>query len=737
MNRLALFCGLGFAASFASAASAIAAKAPASPDAQVSFVNDVLPVLSKAGCNAGTCHAKADGKGGFKLSVFAYDPRADFYNITRAARGRRISPASPEQSLLLLKPTMAVQHGGGPRFAAGSPAHSTILKWIRQGMPYATPDEPALTEVRVSPAENRCKKGATQPLRVTAKFSDGSTRDVTALSHFISNEKEIATVDDAGVVKVGIVSGEGIIVARYMGLVDIARVTVPTDKPLPDSAYAALPRNNFIDDLAYARFKKLGLLPSAPCTDSEFLRRASLDAIGTLPTPDETRAFLADTDPGKRTKLIDRLLTNPAWADHWAIKWADLVRPSPFRVGVRSTFMMDAWLRESFRANKPFDQFARELLTAEGSTHRYGPVVFYRHFRDPVDIAPAISQVFLGVRLDCARCHHHPNERWGQEDFFSFAAFFTDIRRKGQGISTPISGEPEYIWFAEGRSTLKHPVTGAVMKPAPLAGAAMEIPTTSDPRAALADWMTEPGNPFFARAVANRVWAEFFGRGIVDPVDDFRASNPPTHEPLLDALAKDFAAHKFDLKHAMRTVMRSHLYQLSSLPNESNIADTKNFSRAYRRRLPAEVLADAVASVTGVPDNFQGLPAGARALEAWNNRLASDTLDAFGRPNASADCPCERDTRTSVVQALHLMNSTRLHEKISSSEGRAARLAASTATPAEIITELYLAALNRPPVAEELSIASRCFGDSASTRQPAIEDVMWALLNSAEFVFNH
>ena len=697
----------------------------------------MLPVLSKAGCNAGTCHAKPEGRGGFKLSVFAYDPRSDFYNITRAARGRRVSPSSPEQSLLVLKPTMAVQHGGGPRFERGSPAHATLLNWIKQGMPYSVPDESTLTGVTVSPSENRYKKGATQPLRVTAKFSNGSTRDVTALSHFISNEKEIATVSDAGAVKVGSVSGEGVIVARYMGLVDVARVTVPADKERPDSAYAALPRNNFIDDLAYGRFKKLGLLPSAPCSDAEFLRRASLDSIGTLPTPEETRAFLADTDPDKRAKLIERLLANPAWADHWAIKWADLVRPSPFRVGVRSTFMMDAWLRESFRANKPFDQFARELLTAEGSTHRYGPVVFYRHFRDPVDIAPAISQVFLGVRLDCARCHHHPNERWGQEDFFSFAAFFTDIRRKGQGISTPISGEPEYIWFAEGRSTVKHPVTGDVMKPTPLAGAAMDIPTTTDPRSALANWMTEPGNPFFARAVVNRVWAEFFGRGIVDPVDDFRASNPPTNEPLLDALAKDFAAHKFDLKHTMRTVMRSHLYQLSSLPNETNIADTRNFSRAYRRRLAAEVLADAVAAVTGVPDNFQGLPAGARALEAWNNRLASDTLDAFGRPNASADCPCERDTRTSVVQALHLMNSTRLQEKLSSGEGRAARLAASTATPEEAVTEIYLAAYNRPPTADELRIATRGFGDSATTRQPALEDVLWALLNSAEFVFNH
>jgi len=736
MKPLALLFGLGLATSL-TAAPARDAKAASPATNHVSFLNDVLPVLSKAGCNGGTCHAKPEGRGGFKLSVFAYDPRNDFYNITRAARGRRVSPASPEHSLLLQKPTMTVQHGGGQRFAPGSPAHKTLLNWIRQGMPYSLPDEPALTEVKVSPSENRYKKGATQPLRVTAKFSDGTTRDVTALSHFISNEKEIATVDDAGLVKVGTLSGEGVIVARYMGLVDVARVTVPTDRERPDSAYAALPRNNFIDDLAYARFKKLGLLPSAPATDAEFLRRASLDAIGTLPTHDEARAFLADTDPDKRSKLIERLLANPAWADHWAIKWADLVRPSPFRVGVRSTYMMDAWLRESFRANKPFDQFARELLTAEGSTHRYGPVVFYRHFRAPDELAPVISQVFLGVRLECARCHHHPNERWRQDDFFSFSAFFTDIRRKGQGISTPISGEPEYIWFAEGRSTVKHPVTGAVMKPTPLAGAAMEIPTTTDPRATLADWMTQADNPFFARAVVNRVWAEFFGRGIVEPVDDFRASNPPTNEPLLDALAKDFAAHKFDMKHVMRTLMRSHLYQLSSLPNETNIADTKNFSRAYRRRLPAEVLADAVASVTGVPDNFQGLPAGARALEAWNNRLASDTLDAFGRPNASADCPCERDTRTSVVQALHLMNSTRLHEKISGGEGRAARLAATTATPSEIITELYLAAFNRPPLAEELSIATRCFGDSASTRQPAIEDVMWALLNSAEFVFNH
>jgi WD40 repeat protein len=724
------------------ASGAIEKKLPVPPETggpaadTPTFVNDVLPVLSKAGCNAGACHAKPAGQSGFKLSVFAYDPRADYRAITREIRGRRVSPAAPEESLLLRKPTMAVEHGGGKRLRKSSDAYGTLVRWITAGMPYAHPGTPALAGVEVQPREQRAQKTSANPLRVVARFSDGSTRDVTALADFSSTDKTVATVDEAGVVKVGDTPGEAVIVARYMGQVDVSRVTVPADKLLPDAFYASLPANNFIDPLLYGRLKSLGLSPSDACTDAEFLRRASLDAMGALPTADEARGFLADTDPQKRSKLIDRLLDDPRYADHWADKWADLLRPNPFRAGVKSVYVLDQWLRESFRQNKPYDQFVREILLARGSTHRDGPVVVFRDKREPPDIGAFVAQIFLGVRIECARCHHHPNEKWSQEDFYQLAAYFAPLKRKGQGISAPISGEAEYVWFAPG-GTVKHPVTDAVMNPKAPDGPAAPPDGQRDPREALAAWMTGRDNPYFARAAVNRVWAELMGRGIVHPVDDFRTSNPPTNGPLLDALAKDFVDHGYDLKHLVRTVMRSRAYQLSSVPNETNVGDTKNFSRHYRRRASAEVLLDAVSDVTGVREPLQGSPPDARAAAAWNYRIDSDFLDAFSRPNPSADPPCERDAGGSVVQALHLMNSNRLMVKLSSDTGRSAALAKSPRTPREIVDELYLAAYARYPSPDEAAVAAAAFAQKDATRQSATEDILWALVNSAEFVFNH
>jgi hypothetical protein len=704
----------------------------------LNFANDVLPLLSRAGCNAGACHAKPAGQGGFKLSVFAYDPKSDYRAIVKDGRGRRVFPAAPEESLLLKKPTMTVEHGGGVRLKADSDAYRTLLTWIKQGMPYAGAKDPTLVAVEVSPREGSYKKLATQPLRVLAKYSDGSTRDVTQLADFQSMEKELARVDEGGVVRVGKTPGEGVIVARYMGLVDVSRVTVPSEVVLPDSLYAALPVNNFVDPLVYARHKKLGIAPSEPCGGSEFIRRASLDAIGALPTAEEVRAFLDDPDPKRREKLIDRLLADPRYGDHWANKWGDLLRPNPFRAGVKSVYTLDEWIRQSFRENKPFDQFAREILTARGSTHRDGPVVVLRDRREPADITTFVSQVFLGLRLECAKCHHHPNEKWGQEDFYQFAAFFGQLRRKGQGISAPISGEAEFIGFVPGTSgEVRHPVTGEIMRPKPLDGPLAAVDPKHDPREALAAWVSQPDNPFFARATVNRVWGELMGRGIVHPVDDFRASNPPTNPALLDALAKDFVTHGYDLKHLIRTIMCSNVYQLSSIPNQYNARDTRNFSRFYRRRPTAEVSLDTLCDLTGVPESLQGLAPGSRAVRVWNNRLDSDFLDAFGRPNASADPPCERQAEGSVVQALHLMNSTRLMAKIGNANGRAARLAKSERTPVDIVNELYLAAYARYPNPKELEAATAAFTATGATRQSATEDVLWALINSAEFVFNH
>ncbi len=714
------------------------AELPAAPAAAPSFMRDVLPVLSKAGCSAGACHAKPDGQNGFRLTVFSYDPQADFRHITQHARGRRVFPAAPEESLLLLKATETIPHEGGERFAKDSDAYRTLVHWISSGMVYRGENEPSLQRLSVEPAERVYRKGETQQLVVKAQYADGSVRDVTALAGFAPNDKEIARVSDDGLVSIGKVSGQAVIVARFMGLVGDARISVPADRTLPEAQYAGLPVHNFIDELAYAQFRRLGLFPSEPCTDAEFLRRATLDTIGALPKPDEVRAFLADPDSSKREKLIDRLLAHPYYADFWANKWADLLRPNSDRVGIKSVYLLDQWLRESFRANQRYDQFVRDIVLTEGNTHRFGPAVIYRDRRDPADVTTMFSQLFLGVRLDCAKCHHHPTEKWGQDDFYKMAAFFGPLKQKGAGISAPISAGNETFYFSPGRS-VKHPVTGELMDPQPPDGPPVKVAENIDPRRALADWMTDAKNPFFARALANRVWASFFGKGLVDPVDDFRISNPPSNPALLDALAQELVRQKYDLKALMRTILRSHLYQLSATPNEFNRADTRNFSRAYRRRLPAEVLADALADVTGVPDTFAGMPPGSRAMQAWTYKIDSQTMDAFGRPNSSSDCPCERDTRPSIVQSLHLMNSRLLQEKLTSkiAIARVQHLAESQLTPEEIVAELFLACYARPPTDEQVKIATAAFTAEGATRRSATEDVLWSLLNTAEFVFNH
>ena len=653
------------------------------------------------------------------------------------SRGRRVFPALPEDSLILQKATVRVQHEGGQRFEPDSAWAKTIADWIRQGMPYETANQPTLAEVAITPGEKTYRKGEEVALKVTAKYSDGSTRDVTDLADYISTEKAIAGVDENGKVKASTESGETVIVARYMGQVAISRVDVPAEKLQPAERYAKLPVRNEIDKLVYARLQKVGYLPSETCSDAEFLRRTSLDAVGMLPSVEEARAFLADKNPSKYEKWIDQLLERAEWADHWAIKWGDLIRPNPSRVGVKPVYLLDQWIRQSFRENKPWNVFVTELLTAEGNTHKNGPVAIWRDKREPIDAATFIGQIFLGVRLECAKCHHHPTEKWDQTDYYQMAAFFTQMKRKGQGISAPISGEPEQMWFAPGTASIEHPVTKVSLKPRPPADKGIPIAESQDPRAVLADWMTNPKNPHFAHAIVNRVWSSFMGRGVVDPVDDFRASNPPTNPALLDWLAADFVQHGYDLKHLMRTIMRSQIYRLSSLPNEANAADLKNYSRSYRRRLPAETLLDAVCAVTEVKETFSGMPPDALAKQTWNHKLESQFMDAFGRPNASSECPCERDAKPSVVQALHLMNSNKLQEMLVNAQGRASRLAKSDAKPEQIIEELYLACFARLPDAEEQKLALSAFTAKDATRQTAVEDVLWSLLNSAEFVFNH
>ena len=730
--RSLLLLGLGLGSALPAGA-----EGPSEKPRPVSFVNDILPHLIKAGCANGNCHAKPEGQNNFKLSVFGYDPEHDFREVVMDGRGRRVFLAAPEESLLVKKALGQVPHEGGQRVKPGSETHQLLLRWIREGVPFQQPGEARVQSVSLTPREGSYKRGAQQPLRVTATFSDGSQKDVTALTEFLSQDKERAEVDEHGLVTVGSQTGEGVVIARYMGLVDIARITIPADTRLPDSVYAALPEHNEIDQLVHARHRKLGLLPSATCSDEEFLRRASLDLIGLLPPADLTRTFLADRRTDKRERLVNQLLQHPNYADHWAVKWGDLIRPNPSRVGVKPVYLLDDWLRAAFRQNLPYDQMVRELLTAEGSSHEHGPVAVFRDKREPADMGAFVSQIFLGVRLDCAKCHHHPSEKWGQEDYYSLAAFFARMKRKGQAISAPISGEVEH-WWAGGSGQVTHPVTDAVMTPKPPDGPEMPYVEGQDPRHRLLDWISASDNPFFAKALVNRVWAEFLGRGIVEPVDDFRASNPPTNPELLDWLAQDFAAHGYDLKHLMKTIVLSRTYQLSAEPNAHNLADTQNFSRFQKRRLTAEVLADAVGDLTGVRDTYQGLPPGARAVQTWNHKLRSDFLDAFGRPNASQECPCERERKSSVVQALHLMNSSDLQTKLASKEGRITQLAADTTlSEPKLVTEIYLAAYARLPEAEELETALRFFSQPGATRQTAAEDLAWALINSAEFVFNH
>jgi hypothetical protein len=709
---------------------------PKPSGARLSFVADVLAVLGRAGCANGACHAKPKGQNGFSLSVFSFDPAADFREIVKDERGRRVFPALPAESLVLKKPTLAVEHEGGKRLEVGSPFYQVIHDWISQGMVYQREGEPTLKSITLFPGEQRYVKSEGQQLVVTAEFTDGSTRDVTHLADYSANEKEIAEVDETGLVRVGTLSGEGVIVVRYLGQVARARIIVPTDRQFNDAVYAGLPRNNFIDDLAYARFQKLGLLPSDPCSESEFIRRAFIDVIGLLPEQGEARRFLADESPDKRAKLIDRLLDDPAYADTWANRWGDLFRPNIARVGLKSAYTIDNWVRECFAANKPYDEMVREILTAKGSTHRVGPAVIYRTRREPATLTTLFTQVFLGVRMECARCHHHPNERWSQKDFYQFAAFFAETKRKGTGISPPISAGTEFIYHAPGGS-VRHPVSNAVMKPTPLAAEPLSIPAGADPRETLAEWLLAPENPFLAKAMANRVWGQFLGRGIVHPVDDFRATNPPVNPELLDALAADFAGHGFDLKHLMRRIMNSQLYQLSSLPNKTNTQDTSSFSRFYRRRLSAENFHDILAQVSGVESGFNNLRGDARSVELWTTRMDSALLESFGLPNSSENCPVERDDRPSMVQALHLMNSDKLQAKLADKNGRAAKLAQAAKPSDEVVNELYLALYSRWPSDEEKRIALESLEVGSPKRQQAVEDLIWALINSAEFVFNH
>jgi hypothetical protein len=700
----------------------------------VTFERDIIPILTRAGCNAGACHGKARGQNGFALSLLSYDPDFDYHAIVNEARGRRVWPGSPEYSLLLRKASAQVSHGGGRRLEASSDGYDVLRRWVAAGTPRTPKDAATVSRISVEPSERILAANGEQQTLVTAHYSDGSTADVTHLATFQSNESAIVAVTRDGLLRAGPLPGEAAVIARFLEEFAVVNVTIPLAGDVAPGLYAKLPRQNFIDGLVWDKLQRLGITPSEPASDATFLRRAFLDVIGRLPTADEVRQFLTDQSPAKRLQLVDRLLERPEYADYWANKWADLLRPNPYRVGIKATYNLDAWLRDAFRKNKPYDQFVREILTAKGSTFRNGAAVVFRDRREPEEITTVVSRLFLGVRLECARCHHHPFEVWGQDDFFSLAAFFARIGRKGVGLSPPISGGEEII-FAGSSGEVRHPVSGKVLAPRPPGGQPVMIGEESDPREALAAWVTADDNPYFARVIVNRVWADLMGRGLVEPVDDLRATNPPSNGPLLDALAAEFRKQKYDLKKLLRTILTSHVYGLASLPTERNVADTRNYSRHYRQRLRAEVALDAISDITQVPEAFAAAPPQTRAMALWTVRSQSVFLDSFGRPDPNQDPPCERSNDTTVVQALHLMNAPGLHRKVTDDRGLAASLTASQKSPREIVEELYLRVYARFPTEDERATCEKLFERKGVTRRQATEDLLWALLNTPEFLF--
>ena len=712
-------------------------KSPAESDntPAVSFELDVQPILAAHGCNAGACHGKQRGQNGFQLSLLGFDSDFDYDALVHQARGRRVTIRSPESSLLVLKATAELPHGGGRKIEVGSEAYRTLVAWVGQGAPRRVEGEPVLESVELAKTQFTLAPEASAQLSVTARYSDGSTRDVTKLTGYMSNDAAITAVDDKGKLTAGSIPGETAVMARYMNHIRVAGVNIPRGERLPEAFYEEQPRANFVDELVYDKLAQMQIRLSVPAADHVFLRRAYTDVIGRPPTPEEARAFLDSTETNRREVLIDSLLEQPEYVDHWANQWADLLRPNPYRVGIKAVLNYDNWIRQQFRDDVSYDEFARRLITAKGSTWHNGASTLYRDRRSPDEIATLISQLFLGVRLECAKCHHHPFEKWSQHDFYSFAAYFGKIGRKGRGLSPPISGSEE-IMYVSTKGEVRHPVTDEVLEPAPLFGDA-NADGESDPREALARWMTSPENDLFAKVQVNRVWAQLMGRGVVEPVDDLRSTNPPSNPELLDALARHFQQSGYDQKELIRTIVLSNIYSLSSVPNETNASDRLNYSRHYRHRLRAEVLLDAVAGVTETSESFSALAPESRANQVWTHRIDSVFLDTFGRPDENKDPPCERVPDSSVTQTLHLMNSRELDRRVRSDSGRAARLAKSELSASQVLEELYLATFSRRPTDEENAYGEALLKAAGEDRRGVIEDIMWAMLNSPEFIIQN
>jgi hypothetical protein len=718
------------------AAPAFAADAPR----PLNFANDIVPILTKGSCNSGGCHGKAGGQNGFKLSLLGFEPQEDYEHIVKEARGRRVFPAAPEQSLLLTKAVAQTPHGGGKKLDPNSEDYADLVRWIREGMPYGKDTDPKMARISVEPAKLTMPLNGSQQLKVTAHYTDGSTRDVTKRALYEANEKAMAETSETGLVKLFDLPGDVAVMVRYQGKVSTFRATVPLGAPV-----AALPpASNFVDDLVFSKLKTIGIPPSEIADDGTFIRRVTLDIAGRLPTASEMKDFMASKDANKRTALVDRLLESPDYAEFFANKWSALLRNQRTQpVYARGTYLFWQWIRDSIADNKPYDQFVREVVAAAGDIDQSPPVAWYRQVKEQKQQMEDVAQLFLGTRMQCAQCHHHPFEKWSQQDYYGFAAFFANVARK----PSTFTGE-EFIYNKRGIAQTQNIRTKEQVMPTSLGGAALKLKPEQDPRLSLAEWMRAKDNPFFAHTLVNRYWKHFFNRGLVEPEDDMRETNPPVNPELLSALAADFIKSGYDLKKLIRTIATSTTYQLSAVPNAHNAKDRQNFSRYYPKRLNAEVLYDAVNTLLDVETNFAGQAPGTRAVALPDNSYNQSTyfLSVFGRPDSSSACECERTQEASLAQSLHLLNAADIQTQLARSNGRADMLTKDTRPDDDKITDLYHIALSRDPNADEVKFAHAHLdkktagktGDEAfKGKKEAYEDILWALLNTKEFLFNH
>src|SRR4051794_19552483 len=664
--------------------------------APVSFRRDVIPAFSQAGCNMGACHGTPTGKGGFKLSLRGYLPDQDYFTLSRDAGGRRINPLAADTSLILRKPLGLIPHEGGLRLTRGTKSHEFLRDWVAEGAK-DDPNAPAAVRLEIVPGARVLNAPArSQQLVVLVHLADGTTRDVTPICYYDSSNPEIAAVDaDAHVAFK--TRGEVAVIAHYLDLVANIRLTHLVE--VPGFRAVEVPDDNVIDRTVFAKLNRMRISPSDPCTDAEFIRRASLDTIGVLPSPAEVEAFLADPAPDRRARLVERLLKRPEFYDFWTLKFADILRSNARLIQSKGTYVFNRWIREQLERNTPMDEFVRSLLTADGSAMRTPAANYYRISRDPENSVETTAQLFLGVRIQCAKCHNHPFERWTQDDYYGFAAFFSRVRQKKSLLAD------DEVIFSARDGEVRQPRTGQVMKPKALGGPVFDDPKVPDRRVALAAWLTGPGNPFFAKSLVNRVWYHLVGRGIVEPVDDFRDSNPASNDELLDGLTAEFVKGGFDLKGLIRSIVNSRTYQLGARTNELNAEDNLYFSHAFTRLLPAEVLLDAISTVTGTVTPFDGLPKGARATQIPDGKMENPFLKTFGRPARELACECERESDLNLSQALQLIGGATVNGKLRDDNGRMAQLARSSKTPEQISRELYLVALAREPSSTEVEAA--------------------------------